>query len=75
MTSFLDLCSLMEQKVDQLNELTTENTRRLQKREDTAMQYKRCLWDICDNVGCIIIMSTMCFLVLGVVCWNRKLTS
>ena len=41
--------SLMEQKMDQLNEMTTENTRRLQEREDTALQYKRCLLGSMDR--------------------------
>ena len=41
--SWVCMCSVMEQKVDRLNEVTTENTRRLQKREDTALQYKKCV--------------------------------
>ena len=36
-------CSLIEQKIDQLDEKTAENTRRLLNREDTALQYKRCI--------------------------------
>ena len=35
-------CSLLEQKVDELNVKTAENARRLQEREDKALQYKRC---------------------------------
>ena len=34
-------CSLMQQKIDRLEEMAAELTRRLQKREDTAMNYKR----------------------------------
>ena len=36
-------CSLLEEKVDQLKEMTTQNTQRLQEREDSALQYRRCV--------------------------------
>ena len=35
--------SLAEMKIDRLSEMAAENTRRLQNREDTALQYKRCV--------------------------------
>ena len=44
LTHIHDGCSLMEQKVNELMEVLT---RRQQEREDTALQYKRCVycWD------------------------------
>ena len=39
----------MEQKIDHLNEMTSENTQRLQDREDTALQYKRYTMFIADR--------------------------
>ena len=34
-------CSQSEQKIDRLQEMTAENARRLEQREDTALEYKR----------------------------------
>ena len=42
MPSSLVGCSLLEQNIHRLKELTAENGRRLLKREDTALYYKRC---------------------------------
>ena len=36
-------CSQTEQKIDRLQEMAAENARRLMNREDTALQYKRCV--------------------------------
>ena len=69
----LGACSLLAQKVDWLQELTAENSRRLVNREDTALQYKRCFLEM-DMMRCYCITPFVLLLVLGAVCWNRKWT-
>ena len=36
-------CSLMEQKLDQLTDRAADLTKRQLEREDTALEYKRCM--------------------------------
>ena len=66
-------CSQTEQKIDRLQEMTAEISRRLLNREDTALQYKKCV------LGCMVMImhvGLLCvfLLVLGAVCWYRRLT-
>ena len=42
-TLHCDVCSLVEQKINRLREMAAENARMLRNREDTALQYKRCV--------------------------------
>ena len=66
-------CSLLAQKVDQLQELMAENSRRLLNREDTALQYKRCFLEMNMMMCCRVTLFVL-LLVLGAVCWNRRWT-
>ena len=65
-------CSLLEQKIDQMS---VEFTRKLQEREDTALQYNRCLlnWDSHDDV--LMCYLSVLLVALGAGCLNRRFTS
>ena len=47
----MDMCSLMEQKLDLLDARAADLTKRQLQREDTALEYKRCMHACCDGIN------------------------